>query len=82
MCDVRSPGEFEEDRVIGATSTPVLDNDERARVGTLYKEVRRSRLSSASCVTLLVCCRPPRLSPTASICEAVAGTGTVDAMWT
>ena len=41
VCDVRSPGEFEEDRVIGATSTPVLNDEERARVGTLYKEVRR-----------------------------------------
>jgi rhodanese-related sulfurtransferase len=40
VCDVRSPGEFEEDRVLGSTSTPVLNNEERARVGTLYKQVR------------------------------------------
>ncbi|KAK3232688.1 hypothetical protein CYMTET_56972 [Cymbomonas tetramitiformis] len=37
-CDVRSPGEYEEDRVLGAISTPVLDDEERARVGTLYKQ--------------------------------------------
>ena len=36
VCDARSPGEFAEDRVVGAESFPVLDNDERAAVGTLY----------------------------------------------
>ena len=39
MCDARSPGEYEEDHVIGALSTPVLSDEERARVGTLYKQV-------------------------------------------
>eukprot|EP00854_Cymbomonas_tetramitiformis_P004874 gene4874-5952_t len=34
----KSPGEYEEDRVLGAISTPVLDDEERARVGTLYKQ--------------------------------------------
>ncbi|MCT4609704.1 MAG: tRNA 2-selenouridine(34) synthase MnmH [Pelagimonas sp.] len=38
VIDVRSPAEFEEDRVPGAISLPVLDNEERARVGTLYKQ--------------------------------------------
>lgn len=38
--DVRSPGEFEEDHVIGAINCPVLDNEERAIVGTIYKQVR------------------------------------------
>ncbi|MEM0900007.1 MAG: tRNA 2-selenouridine(34) synthase MnmH [Pseudomonadota bacterium] len=37
IIDVRSPAEFEEDHVPGALSLPVLDNDERAEVGTLYK---------------------------------------------
>lgn len=36
--DVRSPAEFAEDRLPGAISCPVLDDDERARVGTLYKQ--------------------------------------------
>src|SRR6188474_3521832 len=38
IIDVRSPAEFAEDHVPGALSCPVLDNDERARVGTIYKQ--------------------------------------------
>jgi len=34
--DVRSPLEFAHDHVPGASSHPVLDNEERARIGTLY----------------------------------------------
>lgn len=37
--DVRSPGEFALDHVPGAVNCPVLDDEERARVGTLYKQV-------------------------------------------
>ena len=36
IIDVRSPGEYAEDHVPGAINLPVLDNDERARVGTVY----------------------------------------------
>jgi tRNA 2-selenouridine synthase len=36
VLDARSPSEYEEDRLLGALSTPVLDDDERAEVGTLY----------------------------------------------
>jgi len=39
LIDVRSPAEFAEDHVPGAISCPVLDNEERARVGTIYKQV-------------------------------------------
>ena len=39
VIDVRSPAEFAEDRVPGACNLPVLDDAERARVGTLYKQV-------------------------------------------
>jgi tRNA 2-selenouridine synthase len=39
ILDARSPAEFADDRVPGATSFPVLSNEERARVGTLYKQV-------------------------------------------
>jgi len=39
VIDVRSPGEFEEDHIPGAVNLPVLDNEERARVGTIYKQV-------------------------------------------
>lgn len=36
--DARSPAEFEEDRIPGAISCPVLDNEQRAIVGTIYKQ--------------------------------------------
>ncbi|KMN81992.1 tRNA 2-selenouridine synthase [Chromobacterium sp. LK11] len=39
IIDVRSPAEFAEDHIPGAINCPVLDNDERIRVGTLYKQV-------------------------------------------
>ena len=39
IIDARSPAEFAEDRVPGAVNLPVLDDAERARVGTLYKQV-------------------------------------------
>lgn len=41
VIDVRSPGEFAEDHLPGAINLPVLDNDERAQVGTIY--VQQSR---------------------------------------
>ena len=36
IIDVRSPGEFVEDHVPGAVNLPVLDDAERAEVGTIY----------------------------------------------
>jgi tRNA 2-selenouridine synthase len=39
VIDVRSPAEFAEDHVPGAGNFPVLDDEERARVGTMYKQV-------------------------------------------
>ncbi len=39
IVDTRSPAEFAEDHVPGAINLPVLDNDERARIGTLHKQV-------------------------------------------
>ena len=36
VVDVRSPAEFAEDHLPGAINLPVLDDDERARVGTIY----------------------------------------------
>ena len=38
IIDVRSPAEFAEDHLPGAVNWPVLDNEERRIVGTLYKE--------------------------------------------
>jgi tRNA 2-selenouridine synthase len=37
VVDVRSPAEFAHDHVPGAVNCPVLDDEERARVGTVYK---------------------------------------------
>jgi tRNA 2-selenouridine synthase len=42
IIDVRSPSEFAEDHVPGAVNLPVLDDAERAAVGTIY--VQESRL--------------------------------------
>jgi tRNA 2-selenouridine synthase len=39
IIDVRSPAEFAEDHIPGAINCPVLDDEQRARVGTLYKQV-------------------------------------------
>jgi tRNA 2-selenouridine synthase len=38
LIDVRSEGEFGEDHIPGAINCPVLDNSERALVGTIYKQ--------------------------------------------
>ena len=38
IIDTRSPAEFAEDHIPGAISCPVLDNEERARVGTIFKQ--------------------------------------------
>jgi len=38
ILDARSPGEFAEDRLPGASNTPVLDDAQRALVGTVYRQ--------------------------------------------
>ena len=38
IIDVRSPAEFAEDHIPGAINCPVLDDKQRAAVGTLYKQ--------------------------------------------
>ena len=51
--DVRSPAEFAIDRVPEAINLPVLDNAERARIGTLYMAspfaARKTERASAIC---------------------------------
>lgn len=39
IIDVRSPSEFAEDHMPRAINLPVLDDAERALVGTIYKQV-------------------------------------------
>lgn len=38
IIDARSPAEYAQDHVPGARSLPVLDDAERARIGTIYKQ--------------------------------------------
>ena len=38
IIDVRSPAEFADDHLPGAINYPVLNDEERARVGTIYKQ--------------------------------------------
>ncbi|MDA8430627.1 MAG: tRNA 2-selenouridine(34) synthase MnmH [Geobacteraceae bacterium] len=39
VIDVRSPLEFAEDHLPGAINVPILNNEERVEVGTIYKQV-------------------------------------------
>ena len=39
--DVRSPAEHQQGRIPGSFSLPLFSNDERAQVGTTYKQVSR-----------------------------------------
>lgn len=41
IIDVRSPKEYEEDHIIGAINIPIFEDDERALVGTIYKNKGR-----------------------------------------
>lgn len=36
--DVRSPGEYQEDTIPGALNLPILDNEERKVIGTIYRK--------------------------------------------
>ena len=39
IVDVRTPLEFADDHIPGALNAPVLSNEERVLVGTMYKQV-------------------------------------------
>ena len=41
VIDVRSPGEYEHAHIPGAINLPLFSNEERAAVGTLYKQTGR-----------------------------------------
>ena len=67
ICDVRTPDEFEEDHLIGAINTPVLSNEQRAEVGTLYKQMYAlaDQLTSAADLSVSsVCCAAASLAVT------------------
>lgn len=42
ILDVRSPGEFAHAHLPGAVNLPLFDNDQRAEIGTLYKQTGRN----------------------------------------
>ena len=46
IIDVRSPSEFADDHIPGAINLPVLNDDQRAEVGTIYKQVSLSKQGS------------------------------------
>ena len=39
IIDVRTPAEYAEDHIPGAINLPVLSNNQRKEVGTIYKQV-------------------------------------------
>ncbi len=41
VVDVRSPGEFRQGHIVGAHNLPLFDDDQRAQVGTTYKQQGR-----------------------------------------
>ena len=41
ILDVRSPGEFLQGHIPRASNLPIFSDEERARVGTLYKQTSR-----------------------------------------
>lgn len=43
ILDVRSPGEFEQGHIPGARNLPLFDNEERAEIGTIYKQQGREQ---------------------------------------
>ncbi|HAP26395.1 MAG TPA: tRNA 2-selenouridine(34) synthase MnmH [Achromobacter sp.] len=47
IIDVRTPLEYADDHIPGACNAPVLDNEERALIGTMYKQVSPFEASRA-----------------------------------
>ena len=52
IIDVRAPAEWAEDHVPGAISLPVLDDEERARVGTIWRPPARAAWSPPRCAAI------------------------------
>ncbi|HNB82584.1 MAG TPA: rhodanese-like domain-containing protein, partial [Chitinophagaceae bacterium] len=43
VLDVRTPAEFEQGHIAGAINFPIFSNEERAMVGTCYKQEGRKQ---------------------------------------
>lgn len=71
IVDVRSPAEFAQGHIPGATSLPLFDDAERAEIGTLYK--KHGRQAAVLRGLALV---GPRMAALAEALVALSGTGT------
>ena len=49
IIDVRSPAEFADDHIPGAINLPVLDDQQRAKIGTIYKQINPFTAKRAGC---------------------------------
>ena len=68
LIDVRSPAEFAETTIPGAVNVPIFSNEERAQVGTLYKQ-RGNRAARRLGVDLV----SPRIPAIVAAVEAAQG---------
>lgn len=69
IIDVRSPGEYSRGRIPGAINLPLFSNEERAVIGTVYKQHGQS-----AAVSLGLKLVGPKLSDLASTAKEYAGT--------
>ena len=58
VIDVRSPAEFAEDHIPGAINLPVLEDGERAKVGTIYVQESRLKARRVGAAEDVVLARP------------------------
>ncbi|MEB3262913.1 MAG: tRNA 2-selenouridine(34) synthase MnmH [Synechococcus sp.] len=70
VVDVRSPSEFRQGHIPGAQSLPLFSDEERAEVGTLYKQAGRRRAQHRGLELV-----GPRLACLANALEALAEAG-------
>jgi len=68
LIDVRSPAEYQHAHIPGALSLPLFSNDERAEVGTLYKQKGKDAAVLKGLEII-----GPRLRETAENMKAIAG---------
>ncbi len=78
LIDARSPAEFAIDHIPGAVNCPVLDNEERRIVGTLYKqagafEARRVGARWWRPTSPAICAKPSRTARRAGSRWSIAG---------
>lgn len=77
MFDVRSPGEFAQGHIPGAHNLPLFDNEERAVIGKLYKQVGRSEALKKGLEFV-----GPKMRPFVEKAEALAnGNGALAHCW-